>query len=354
MRQTLIRIFLDQPWTLWKTDPVTGFPGPGIGVALLAVLLVWAAVQLIRRRSLVAAENRPVLGTFLVALVAAGFAPMVAARLGRTSFPIFGYGFMLLIGFLAGLKFAERRARRAGLDPSLVFDLGFWLLIAGVGGARLFYIVQKPDEVFAGKQGLDAVKAAVNLSQGGLVLYGGLIGGAVAYFLFCYRHAINPLRLADIATPSIFIGIGFGRIGCLLNGCCYGGRCELPWAITFPQGSVPWQAMVQRGFLDPNSPLTFAIHPTQIYSSINAFLLAWVTTAFYPRRRHEGETFALACILYSITRFTIEFLRSDELGQLGTGLTISQLVSIGILVAGIGLMSFLNRRRGSRASIPST
>ena len=79
-----------------------------------------------------------------------------------------------------------------------------------------------------------------------------------------------------------------------------------------------------------------------------------MTTAFYARRRHDGETFALGCILYSITRFTIEFLRSDELGQLGTGLTISQLVSIGILVAGIGLLSFLNLRRDGRASIPIT
>jgi len=354
MRQTLLRIFLDEPWALWKADPATGIPGPGLGVAVLAVILIWAAVQLIRRRSLWGPENRPVLGMLLVAVIAAAFAPVIAARLGRTSFPIFGYGFMLLIGFLAGLKFGERRAVRAGLDPNLVFDLGFWLLIAGVVGARLFYLVQYADEVFKGKRGIEVLKAAVNLSQGGIVLYGALLGGAAAYFLFCYRHKLNPLWLADIATPSIFIGIGFGRIGCLLNGCCYGDRCELPWAITFPRESVPWMAMVQRGFLDPDSPVTFALHPTQLYSSINAFLLAWVTTVFYPRRRHEGETLALACILYAITRFTIEFLRSDELGQLGTGLTISQLVSLGILAAGIGLAAVLNIRQSGRVSLPTT
>ncbi len=338
MRQTLLRIFLDEPWALWKIDAVTGLAGPGIGIALLAVLGIWLIVQSIRRQSPWAIENRSTLGLFAVALIAVNMAPM----LPFASLPIFGYGFMLLVGFLSGVKLGERRARLEGLEPAMVMDLSFWLLIAGIGGARLFYLVQYADRVFAGKQGFDLIKAAFNLSQGGLVLFGGLFGGAAAYFIFCYRRGIHPLRLGDIAIPSIFVGIGFGRIGCLLNGCCYGGRCDLPWAITFPQGSVPWQAMVQRGFLDPDSPATFALHPTQIYSSIDAFLLAWVVTAFYPRRRHEGETFALGCILYSISRFTIESLRDDELGQFGTSLTISQWVCIGILLTGIGVLTSLH------------
>ncbi len=346
MRQTLLRIFLDEPWALWKTDAATGLPGPGIGIVVLVVMALWILFQLLRKQSPFATEQRPTLLLFGGALIAVNFVP----KLPFDSLPIFGYGFMLLVGFLTAVKVAERRARLEGLEPTLVMDLAFWLLIAGIGGARLFYVVQYPDRVFGGRQGFDLVKSALNLSQGGLVLFGGLLGGAAAYFIFCYRRGIHPLRLGDIATPSIFIGIGFGRIGCLLNGCCYGGRCELPWAITFPQGSVPWQAMAERGFLDPDSPMTFALHPTQIYSSINAFLLAWVVTAFYPRRRHDGETFALGCILYSITRFTIEYLRNDELGQLGTGLTISQLVSIGILITGIGVLMTLNLRRTGNVS----
>ncbi|MGD9856492.1 MAG: prolipoprotein diacylglyceryl transferase [Planctomycetaceae bacterium] len=354
MRQTLIRVFLDEPWTLWKVDAATGIPGPGVGIAILAVILVWAAIQLIRRQSLLAPERRSTLGVAAVTLIAASFAPFVAQQLGMPSLPIFGYGFMLLIGFLAGLKFGERRLRRAGLEPSLAYDLGFWLLIAGVVGARLFYLVQYADEVFANKHGLEAVKAAFKLSQGGLVLFGGLMGGAAAYFLFCYRRRINPLLLADLATPSLFIGIGFGRIGCLLNGCCYGDRCDLPWAITFPRGSVPWHVLKDRGFLDPDSLFTMPLHPTQIYSSIDGFLLAWVTVAFYPHRRHDGETFALGCILYSITRFTMEFLRGDEMGQLGTGLTISQLVSIGVLAIGLALLTFLNLRKPGRAKLTAS
>lgn len=349
MRQTLLRIFLDEPWSLWKTDAATGYPGPGIGIAVLVLAALWIAFQLIRERSPLAEEQRSTLVLFVGGLIAVNFAP----NLPVDSFPVFGYGFMLLIGFLTAVKMGERRVISEGLEPTIVMDLAFWLLIAGIGGARLFYLVQYADRVFGGKQGFDLVKAAFNLSQGGLVLFGGLLGGAAAYFLFCYRRGIHPLRLGDIATPSIFIGIGFGRIGCLLNGCCYGGRCELPWAITFPKGSVPWQAMVQRGFLDPESTVTFALHPTQIYSSINAFLLAWVVTVFYPRRRHEGETFALGCILYSITRFTIEYLRNDELGQFGTSLTISQWVSLGILITGITVLTTLNLRRDNQFPLPA-
>ncbi|MBX3439406.1 MAG: prolipoprotein diacylglyceryl transferase [Planctomycetaceae bacterium] len=370
MRQTLIRLFLDEPWALWKVDPATGISGPGIGVVAAGAILIWTIVQLVQRRPLWARDNQTALalsGGLLLFL--SPLAQAVARNAGLTSIPVFGYGFMLLIGFLAGLKFGERRAVRAGLESSVVFDMGFHLLIAGVVGARLFYLVQYADQVFQGKQGLQVVKAAINLSQGGLVLYGGLIGGAVAYFLFCYRRGIHPLMLADIATPSVFIGIGFGRIGCLLNGCCYGDRCDLPWAISFPHNSVPWVAMVKRGFLDPDSPFTFPLHPTQIYSALDGFLLAWVTAAFYTYRHRltedrqltikwgershaqDGETLALGCILYSMSRFMIEFLRGDEMGQLGTSLTISQIVSIGVLTVGLGLLVYLNLFQSPRSAL---
>jgi phosphatidylglycerol:prolipoprotein diacylglycerol transferase len=353
MRQTLIRIFLDEPWALWQVD-AKGIPGPGIGILVLVAALVWVVVQIVRRRQLFARAQRSALGWIVGALIAVNFAPAVGARMGLTSLPVFGYGFMLLVGFLAAMALTRRRARREGLEPDQIVDIGFWVLIAGVLGARVWYLIQYADRIFADKSGIDVLKAAINVSEGGLVLYGGLLCGAAAYFLFCYRYQIHPLRLADIATPALFVGIGFGRIGCLLNGCCYGDRCELPWAITFPQGSVTWEAMVLRGLLDPASAATFPLHPTQIYSSINAFLLAWVTAAFYPRRRHEGETLALGCILYAITRFTIEFLRADELGKWGTGLTISQLASVAILTTGIALLGFLNLRKPGRATLSAS
>src|SRR5690606_17967914 len=96
--------------------------------------------------------------------------------------------------------------------------------------------------------------------------------------------------------------------------------------------------------LDQSAPATFALHPTQIYSSINAFLIAWVLAAYYPRRRHTGEVFALGCVLYPITRFVIELLRGDEMGQFGTDLTISQITSLGIAAAGVVMLVVLSLR----------
>jgi phosphatidylglycerol:prolipoprotein diacylglycerol transferase len=222
--------------------------------------------------------------------------------------------------------------------------MSFWILLPGILGGRLAYLFQYSDKVFTGKGGAEWLFAAVNLSEGGLVLMGAMVGGGVGFFAFCHRRKINPLKLADVVVPSAFIGVGFGRIGCLLNGCCFGDACSLPWAITFPNGSVPFGVMAYRGFIDPAAAATMPVHPTQIYSSINAFILAFVTATYFYRRRHVGDVFALALILYPITRFTIEFLRNDEFGQLGTGLTISQIYSLVMCAAGIGLYAWLNRR----------
>ena len=343
MRQTLIRIFLDEPWALWKVDAATGYPGPGIGIVLLIAFCGWLAVQYFKGAKPLATENRSSLLMWLGALLIATFVPLPVA-----SFPIFSYGFLLLIGFLSALFTAQRRAARVGVDPNLLFDMAFWVLVCGIVGARVWYVTQYFDQEFADKQGLQLAFALVNLSKGGIVLYGSLLGGAAAFFWFCWRHKLSALKLADIAMPSVFVGVGFGRLGCLMNGCCYGDRCEQPWGIVFPEHSVPWQELVQRGFLDSSATATFALHPTQIYSSINAFLLAWLLAAYFPRRRHTGEVFALGCVLYPITRFIIEFLRADEMGQFRTGLTISQLTSLGVATAGAIMLFVLSLQEPRR------
>jgi phosphatidylglycerol---prolipoprotein diacylglyceryl transferase len=352
MRQTLIRIFLDEPWALWKVDPVTGYPGPGIAVFLLVLFGGWLLIRSLTGTNPFAKEHRSSLLIWAAALLLVSVLPMPMASL-----PIFGYGLMLLIGFLSGLLLAQRRAVREGIKAELLFDMAFWVLVSGIVGARLFYVIQYHEQVFGGKQGVELLFAAVNLSGGGIVLYGSLLGGAAAFFWLCWKHQINSLHLADIVMPSVFVGEGFGRIGCLLNGCCYGDRCEQPWGIVFPSGSVPWQELVHRGFLDRSAPATFALHPTQIYSSINAFLIAWVLIAYYPRRRHTGEVFALGCVLYPISRFVIELLRADEMGQFGTDLTISQIVSLGVAAVGMVMLVVLSLRNapllGQQTSPPS-
>jgi len=212
-------------------------------------------------------------------------------------------------------------------------------------GGRLFYLLQYHKEVYKDAKTItDALFATVNLTAGGLVLIGALAGGGLGFLAFCRARKVSMADVADAFTPSVFIGIGFGRIGCLLNGCCFGDRCELPWGLAFPKGSVPFNILAQRGYVDPGAPFTMPLHPTQIYSSIDGFLIAIVTTVLFYERRWKGEVFGWGCVIYSVTRFLMEFLRGDEMGQFGTGLTISQIYSLVIAVLGAIVLVWHGRR----------
>ena len=251
--------------------------------------------------------------------------------------PVFGYGAALVAGVVGSMWVGGRRAKLVGVEPQFARDLTVMLVLAGVIGSRLFHIVQYSDRVFDRcVSPFDYVKAAVMLPDGGLTLYGGLILASLTYIAVCRFKGVNAVKFADAAVPAVFVGIAFGRLGCFLNGCCYGGRCELPWAVQFPQGSAAWSALVSRGYLPEDALHTMSLHPTQIYSTMNAVVLALLTAAYYRYRKGDGSVVALAMIMYPLSRFGLEIIRWDESGQLGTGLTISQLVSLG--VAGVGLV----------------
>jgi phosphatidylglycerol:prolipoprotein diacylglycerol transferase len=187
----------------------------------------------------------------------------------------------------------------------------------------------------------EVVQKIVSLPEGGLVLYGGLLLAPVGYWLFCRRRGLAALPLADLLIPSVLIGLMFGRLGCLMHGCCYGDFSELPWAIEFPRDSAPYLTQVFRGFLpdDMSAPRSLPLHPTQIYDALNALAIALLCWLVYPYRRRDGEITAMAALLYPINRIAIEFLRWDEAGQFGTRFTISQWVSAGLIaVATLALL----------------
>jgi phosphatidylglycerol:prolipoprotein diacylglycerol transferase len=293
----------------------------------------------------------------------------------RDGLPIFGYGFMLFLGMASALWLATWRAEKEGVPADLIWDLAFFLFIVGIAGGRLFYLVQKRGEVFANvNDPASLLNAIFNLSQGGLVLYGGLLGGAAAFFTFCHLRRIPPLGLLDIITPSIFVGIGFGRIGCFLNGCCYGDECSLPWAVSFPRSSATFDALLYKDLIAEGSvtriptdlgrlfddgvrmllsPVNWTppLHPTQLYSALDGFLIAALTFWYFRHRRRNGECFAVALMIYPVTRFVIEILRNDEGGQLGTTLTISQWVSITLWIVNIGFLVWLSRRPAVREPV---
>jgi len=268
------------------------------------------------------------------------------------SIPIFGFGAMLFLGFLAGAWTAGRRGARIGYTPEMMWDIGIWLFIAGVIGCRVFYCIQYASRLFYNyengryvlKSLPDIVFAAVNLPDGGLVYYGGIPAGLIAAAWICHKRKLSLLALGDVVIPSLFLGMAFGRIGCFLNGCCYGDRCSLPWGVQFPMGSVPDMALVIRGFIGTDQDLAVRLHPTQLYSSLDGLILFALTHAYFPYRPRNGAVIALGALTYPLTRFAIECLRGDEMGQFNTSLTISQWISIVTFVFALAFSLWLSRR----------
>ncbi len=346
MRQVLLRLRLD---TLFATESIDGISVVGIGWMVIPWTLITAWwLWMAQRQKETATERRALVINYGLGLAVLG-AVCLFAQGGKPGpvIPVFGYGFLVFTGCVLAGQTAGRRARREGIPEQLIWDLAIWLFISGLVGARLWYVVQYHERVFAGRMTLsEKFFACVNISAGGLVLYGGVGLSLIAITTFAHRHRdqCRPLRLVDLVIPSFFLALAFGRLGCLMNGCCWGDACSLPWAITFPQGSVPFRTLVGRGFLAPDASTTFRMHPSQIYSTLNSIVLALVTaTAFRYSRRH-GETLAIALVTYPITRLLLEVLRGDELGQFGTSLTISQCFSLLLLTLGLGFTAWLVRQ----------
>lgn len=383
MRQVLFHIPLDRPWSLGPFGQVPGF---GFGVVLLAWVLFGLWTLYDRRkdkdRKFDSGDLWSIGRWIVVAYLIVVQAPQLGAWLrmnGTTHFrdglPVFGYGFMLFLGMVSALALTSRLAEREGVSTEMIWDMAFSLFIAGIAGGRLFYLVQKKDEVFADVRSLsEFIYVAGNLSQGGLVLYGGLLAGTAAFFAYCRFRRVSPLGMMDIITPAVFVGIGFGRIGCFLNGCCYGEECNLPWAVQFPRESATFDALMYKGLVVegapsqppidlerlydqgvrfPISPVAWtpSLHPTQLYSALDGFLIGALTYWYFAHRRRNGECLAVALMIYPVTRFVIEILRNDEGGQLGTSLTISQCVSIGVFIVNLAFMYWLSRRPAVRGPI---
>lgn len=157
--------------------------------------------------------------------------------------PIRGYGVMVLLGLLLGIGLTIVRGRQLGLSSDSIIGLGFWMMVLGLVGARTFYVIQNWSD-------FDSLGAIFQLTEGGLVIYGGVIGGLVGAITYCWRHQLKILAVADLVAPGFLMGQAVGRIGCLLHGCCFGGVCtaELP-AIYFPHGSIPYQSQLANGRL---------------------------------------------------------------------------------------------------------
>jgi phosphatidylglycerol:prolipoprotein diacylglycerol transferase len=224
MLQVLIRIPTQTSWFL----PVVVVLAAAAGVA------VWAMFT----------RNKVLIPVFMAALAFGGYqgAKFVAER-NPEGIPIYGYGMMLFVAFVACTWLASRLARREGIAPEHVQDLAIYLFIGGIVGSRVFYMVEEQQPL----------SRFFYIWEGGLVFYGGAIGGAIAYVVAYYavikKHNLSTLKLADIIAPCTALGLCLGRVGCLLNGCCYGQvACPDCYAMQFPFSGMPREQLVRAGY----------------------------------------------------------------------------------------------------------
>lgn len=259
------------------------------------------------------------------------------------------YGVMIAVAFLIGLWTAARRAPRAGIPGEKIYDLGLWLIVGGIVGARLFYVVSYPEQVFERPLFPNAPWTEVFMVQrGGLVFYGGLIGASVAGVLFAWARKLPLWKLADVLAPSIALGYVPGRIGCFLNGCCFGRVCDWPWAVRYPPQSDVWQRHFDAGLTTPGAP-SAPVHPTQLYDALLSLALYVGLAVLFRRRRFDGQIFATYLMGYAIQRSWVELFRGDyPPGHLHAGFTPAHLWSLVALAAGATLFWTLQRAASKR------
>jgi phosphatidylglycerol:prolipoprotein diacylglycerol transferase len=247
---------------------------------------------------------------------------------GLGELKVFGYGLMLFLAFLSSTSLASWLARRETLDPDVIKDLALWVFLGGLVGARVFYVVQ-----YWGTR-VHSVVDIVRIWEGGIVLYGSIIGGALTFFTY---RALRPFPLRpflDVVAPALTLGVAIGRFGCFLNGCCYGDVCKLPWAVSFPEPSPPWAAHRAAGLIGPDVHGSLPVHPTQLYSVVDGLTLTLLLLAYFPLRKRDGQVMALLMVTYPVTRALVEYLRNDET-VFFAGMTISQNISVVLMAFGL-------------------
>ena len=261
----------------------------------------------------------------------------VLFRIPGLGLTVYGFGLMVVIGIYLGVLLAVRRCEAVRLEPWRVYDLAIWVILGGLVGARALFVAE-----YWGETVFNLVEA-LKVWEGGLVFYGAVLGGIAAFCLYRLFYPFPVLATLDAVSPSIALGLAFGRIGCFLNGCCYGDVCNISWiAVRFPRGSPPWLSERTQGLIARDSLLSLPVHPTQLYAAFNACLLLILLSSYFPIRRRDGEVIGLLLLTYPVSRFLLERLRDDETALL-SGLTVSQSISVFLFGLALAFWSWLER-----------
>jgi len=324
-------------------------------VALLVAAGMFARDLILRRRE----PSRPFSSTPLYALVGAEL--LIGLKTGSwfpsgagfahpwTPVPIYAYGVMLGTSLVVGWFVAMRFAKQDGIDQQEAGTIYMWTAVWSIVGARVLWWITTPEAT---------LWDLPLINRGGLVAYGGMIGGFFASWYGCRKRGIPLLKWADVSAPSVVLGTGITRIGCFLFGCDYGARTSLPWAVRFPgpnplspNGSPAWQDHVRNLGLSQTSAWSYPIHPTQIYESLVGLALFALLVWLRHHRKFSGQVFLGWVFGYGIMRPVIEIFRADEDRGIyrvpftdNLHLSTSQYIGIVSLVLGLALLVALVRR----------
>ena len=254
---------------------------------------------------------------------------------------IHSYGIMLALSFLIGIYLAVRKGKNRGIKEDEIVNIAFIIIVASIVGSRLFYVLFHLEE-FTGRwiNAFWPVQEDGTIGLGGLILLGGFILAFVSASLYMMVKKLNFWKVADSVAPSIAFGVFLTRIGCYLNGCCFGKACELPWGVNFP----------------PNSPAGAVmgdahLHPTQLYSSLYGLLIFLILTWLDRKNYFNGVLIGTFMILDGFSRFTVDFFRyyENQMFLVG-GLQFNQIVSLLMFLSGIAMILYQWKKREKKVS----
>lgn len=224
------------------------------------------------------------------------------------SLPVYSWGAMLSIAILIGTYIAVKWAKEYGISADTIMDLVIVLIIGGLVGGRLFYVV-----VYDPRFYLANPLEILFLWRGGLVYYGALIGGFLAGVWFVRKKQLPFWKLSDIVTPPLALGYGIVRVGCFLNGCCYGKPTSSAWGVLFPYVDNLYR------------------YPTQLYSAAFGIAIFLFLLWFRAKKAFHGQLFLIFLIIYGVERIIVEAFRENLL--VWGNLTVSQLISIFVIIS---------------------
>ena len=249
------------------------------------------------------------------------------------------YGVMLAIAFFASVLYVKYVASRDNKPFERFLTVAYIMIFGGIIGARLFYVLFHLEE-FAGNWTASFNPfASHEFGIAGLNVYGGVIVAIIGTFVYCRWKKISTLEVFDYFSPAFGLGLGIARIGCFLNGCCFGTPTDLPWGISFPPGSIPYAV-----YFDVH------LHPSQLYSSLYGLGLFLLLHFVMKRRQFAGQIVALMFMIEAVFRFAIEFVRYYEeemhlhVGGLDT--TYNQVTSLALFLLGLGIYIYQWKKRG--------